>query len=389
MKRKIIVPVAVSVIVCMLIAAISISYRSAYINTKVDDLIDLGIPYQYQYGRVDPEETSLIPWDMKMYDEKLYVSAGDGTLNTGPVELNWYDTNAGEWTFNGYTVLEETIFSFTEMDGVLTIAGSDASADGWEFGNYYQLRNGVWEQYSVLPDARHCFDLCRFGNRIFAATGTTPGLSPLLVSNDNGKTFEHIPLVEKGLAMETSAYTYVRGHLLFEQEDTLYALIRLTKENATDSLIARYEPENDWFTVIGNYNNIFRQVPNVSLRRIHFVESSAIWRGVNYFANGRLVRFENNALEICPVLKDVVIWDLLVYEDCLYLLGSNDAENPKRVEVYKTDNGVDFERVLWFVSDMSAVSFEMDETYFYFGMANPAEPDIEDTGKILAVDYTD
>ncbi len=348
-------------------------------------IVDLGVPYKEQYPAVEAGDQSRVPWDMKLYDGKLYVSAGNYNDNTGPIGLCWYDTANDTWTTNGYPIAEEQIHAFREVDGVLTIPGCDACFDSG-YANYYQLKEGEWEQYAAFPNARHNFDILRFENNIFAAIGADPGFSPLLISKDNGASFEQVPLSMNGSVIETSLYDMVRCYFLFEHKNELYALVVLKIEGeGRTHLIAKYEDEKQGFSVIGDFNSITPTGTALGMKHTFFTEA-VTWKGQAYFTNGKLIRFADEKLELTGRLNKSIVWDLLVYEDCLYLLTSTQKGSTVTTTVYCTDDGTGFESVLSFKSSMAAVSFEMDSDNFYFGMADTLHPESEKTGSVFMVE---
>ncbi len=356
-------------------------------KTDVVRIMDLGIPYSEQYPSVAEGDQSRIPWDMKLFDGKLYVGAGNYNDNTGPIGLRWYDTKSRTWG-GGSFIFEEQIHTFCVLDGILTIPGTDAvSGFDWDYSSYYQLLGEEWEQYRVLPDARHNFDIVRFGDDIFAAIGTEPGLSPLLVSHDDGQSFEHVPLTVNGNTVNTAPYVEVRSYFLFEHQGELYALITLVaQQTGSYRLVAKYDPQAKEFIVGSEFDDITRLGTALGMRHTFFAEA-VTWRDTAYFTNGKLIRFDGEKLISTGALDEHIVWDLLVTGDDLYLLTST-GEDTKTITVYKTENGNDFEGVFSFDSDMYAVSFEMDDRYIYFGMADTLNPHSGDTGRVYMAEYS-
>ena len=54
-------------------------------------------------------EISRNPWDMAVFDGKLYIGAGDYDKNTGPINLNAFDIKKREWFDTGLLQFYELI----------------------------------------------------------------------------------------------------------------------------------------------------------------------------------------------------------------------------------------------------------------------------------------
>lgn len=347
-------------------------------------IIDLGIPYNEQYPTAD-NGNSRVPWDMKLHDSKLYVSAGNYNDNTGPIGLRFYDTQTGEWNV-GEWIMEEQIHAFCEIDGALTIPGTDSCLNAG-YANYYQLKAGTWEQYAALPNAKHCFDMIRFEDAIFAGVGADLGASLIRISEDDGVSFEDVPLSTGGVAVNMALYDMARCYFLFEHENELYALILLKIDGKGKThLIAKYDSEKREFVVFTDFNAITPTGTAIGMTHTFFTEA-VTWKGQAYFTNGNLIRFADNELQPTHYLDHSIVWDLLVYEEKLYVLAGKEGESGVTTTVYCTDNGEKFTPITSFDSSLRAVSFEMDENTLYFGMVDPTGTQMEKTGSVFSVSY--
>ncbi len=371
------------IVVTVLLGALLFGCSGAVVDVT-DSLGDIGIPYAEQYPTPTAGDQSRVPWDIKLHDGKLYVGAGNYNDNTGPIGLCWYDTVNGEWTTGGYYISEEQIHSFCELDGVLTIPGTDGVSSG-NIGNFYQLKRGEWEPHSAIPNARHVFDMYRFDDTLFAAVGADIGFSPVRVSVDEGEIFEQVPIYAEGTVVDTSVYDMVRAYFLFEHDNKLYTLLLLRAEGIEKThWIARYDDAEQAFILVNDFNDITPLSTALGMKHTFFTES-VMWNGQTYFANGKLVRFADDKLELTGGLDNRIVYDLLVYEERLYVLTSSGKGADIRTTVYCTDDGKKFSPILEFTAPLYAVSFEMDDNNFYFGMANVLQPESEDTGSIYTV----
>ncbi len=369
-------------ILSVLVVTLLFGCEKSVVNVT-DTILDIGVPYSQQYPVLPAGDQSRVPWDMKLHDGKLYVSAGNYNDNTGPIGICWYDTKKGEWTTGGYFVSEEQVHSFCEVEGVLTIPGTDAVSGN--IGNYYQLKNGEWEQYAVFPGAKHVFDICRFDEKIFAAVGADAGASPIRVSDDEGETFNELPISANGTILDMSIYDMVRAYFLFEYEDNLYTLLFLEiDEKGKTHVIAHYDNATQTFVVFNDFNDVTPTGTALGMKHTFFTES-VTWNKQTYFTNGKLIQFTGKSLKLIGSLDNSIVYDLLVYEDRLYVLTCKGEGANITTTVYCTTDGEEFSSVLEFNSFMYAVSFEMDDNNFYFGMADMLNPESKETGSIFMV----
>ena len=94
--------------VCALIALILIISLCACGDTYTE----LGIPLSERY----PEGIrARCPWDMTVFDGKLYIGGGDYDANSGPVDIWCYDIDNGTWENSG-TVPDEEINRFAVIN---------------------------------------------------------------------------------------------------------------------------------------------------------------------------------------------------------------------------------------------------------------------------------
>lgn len=77
------------------------------------------------------------PWDIKVFEGKVYVGSGDYGANTGPIVIWAYDIASGKWVSTG-SVRDEAVTSFKVIGGKLTIPGIDPMGT-WSYGNVYQV----------------------------------------------------------------------------------------------------------------------------------------------------------------------------------------------------------------------------------------------------------
>lgn len=188
---------------------------------------DLGIPTADIYNT--KQLISRNPWDMTLYNGKLYVGNGDYDANTGPATVIYYDLEASEWKNEG-KINDEAVQRFVTLNSELIILGIDPK-DSQDFGSYYrQDDSGKWQSVRTVPYGVHMFDLVSFENSLYYAIGTAKyNQSPVQKTLD-GKSFENVPFYDGEKALlsdENSGFSRCYG--LFEVENKLYTFCRWSK----------------------------------------------------------------------------------------------------------------------------------------------------------------
>ncbi len=128
-------------------------------------------------------------------DNRLYIGQGDAVLNTGPTDVVYYDFTQKKF-FSEFTVDEEAIYRYQEIDGRLTIPGVK-SADNNRFGRFYIRTDTGWIKIQTIPNSIHINSLVRFQNRLFAGVDAFSEVGndqrfffgAIYVSSDSGKTW--------------------------------------------------------------------------------------------------------------------------------------------------------------------------------------------------------
>ncbi|MBQ4116012.1 MAG: hypothetical protein IJD37_01410, partial [Clostridia bacterium] len=101
-------------------------------DKRIVDYVELGVPSMQSF---EVDTASRCPWDMIIWDEKVYIGSGDYGSNAGPVDIWCYDIQESTWKNSG-TVPDEEISRFCVVDNALVAPGIDPTED-WSYGNYY------------------------------------------------------------------------------------------------------------------------------------------------------------------------------------------------------------------------------------------------------------
>ncbi len=341
---------------------------------------ELGIPTMEQYSE---DLVSRCPWDMTVWNNKLYVGAGDYGANTGPVDCMTYDLQTATWENSG-TVLEESIARFCVVNNTLMIPGIDSTKDGHLLGEYYSLQEGEWQLNRTLPGGVHCFDLVAFKGQLFAGLGVAQGEYPAAVSSDQGKTFTQVPFYKDGQPIETTKDA-IRVYDLFVLKQTLYA-VYIAENNETGK---SHNFECSFYRYDGNkfvYETAWDPCyETIGATQIPFA-AKEVFRDRLFVATGYWYRSDDRLTSIEQVsFENMITLDLLQQGDCLYALNNTPCKDGTfDISVWRTDSGDSFEQILCFNYKSPALSFALNGETFYIGIGNP-NLQHQSNGTILAV----
>ncbi|MCK4524637.1 hypothetical protein KAU15_06895 [candidate division WOR-3 bacterium] len=143
---------------------------------------------------------------LHIFENKLFIGYGDYGINTGPTDIIYYNFMDCTWN-NAFTIQEEAIEHYVEIDNKLYIPGVDAT-DNWDFGNYYICDGIEWEKKRNIPNGIHVFDIEKYNDRLYCATGnflktdSVNGLAPgAVLSSEHGNKwiYDYISPSDKNL----------------------------------------------------------------------------------------------------------------------------------------------------------------------------------------------
>ena len=340
------------------------------------------------------------PWDMQVYDGKIYISAGDYGANSGPTKIICYDSKTGRFT-NCDDLYSEQILKFYVFDDCLYSVSADPVS--WGCGDFYRkTKNDEYEwfeSYSVLPSMYHCLDMEEFDDKLFfcgqVMNPDEYGMIQYVEKSDMPVEFidttKHAFIYKDGKKI-TEEYIRVAVCELIVFEDNLYAW-----HNSSEIIGEPYE---------GLY------IYNKEESRFDYIEGEktltpVIEKGDNQYDydmiqaqveyDGKLV-FANNGLLFTDDLKNYtecsfgkgyenfVAHDLLVIEEQLYILASKELANGKfETKVFVTEDLEEFSEVLNFKADSYMISFEYIDKTFIFGEGGTLNNTAKSCGKLYTL----
>ena len=328
-------------------------------NNYTNSIEDLGIPLLTKYPSTENSDiTSRRVWDMQLFNNRIYIGSGDYDLNTGPVDVYYYDIETGNFVNEG-TLPDEQINRFVIINDTLMIPGTDPQ-EGWSLGNYYVWEDNAWVKMRNLPGGVHCFDLIEYNGKIFAGLDTESD-STIAMSTDGGETFSYVYMYDESgnlIDVSSSANNSYRVYDLFEFNDSLYAFCnrRLFKYNETENIFERQSGNS---IIYGNMLALY-YVP---------LKTKITFNDKFILVNGTLKYTEDlTTYKIVTFDKTTYVHDVIERNGELYFLCNTPIDGEYITSVYKTSNCEDFELVLYYNYTDYALSFEYNDNCFYFGI---------------------
>ena len=322
------------------------------------------------------------PWDMIVWEDRLYVGSGDYGDNAGPVHMWCYDFAEQSWNADNI-VNDEEISRFRVLGDVLIAPGVDPT-DDWEFGNYYVLNGTVWQTKRNIPGGIHNFDMIAHDGKIFCALGVSAGQSPIACSTDGGETFVAVSMYRDGILLDTVESQLVRVYDFFLLGGELYAMLSQVKSDG-EYVLDLFRYEKDAFVYDNQWKGKLSSIGYTN----HLIGAKAVFGNRQFLTTGYLYATDDmeNLMQI-SFPNGEAVFDLLVYEDALYALCCRVNEDGKCVvSVWKNgdESEPEFVEILSFEYDIPAISFAIYDGDFYFGMGNRSENHVKN-GVILMIE---
>ncbi len=349
---------------------------------------EIGAPLGNAYGGYHGFRSAYNVWDLELYDGRLFIGSGDYSDNTGPCPIYSYNTQADayvseedRWALEGY-VNDECISRFYLIDGKLTACGTDPLGKQWDIGQYYvRAEDGTWQTVQTLPYGIHNFALCEYDGALFASIGMVPGdeTSPVLISRDDGKTFDTVEFYLQGAdrPIDFSVYNSdrdrVRSYDLFVHEGVLYATLAMSTDYLVVDGVRLYRYENGAFHEHTNLS----QTPLfgfTSLPFTHLIGAVQSFGSRVFLTRGRLCETTDFSTFSQIKLEDyAAVWDLYVCGDTLYALATRPSAADgfdTAVFAAKEEAPTSFEQVFSISYAYPCRSLATDGKTFYLGTAS-------------------
>jgi hypothetical protein len=302
-------------------------------------------------------------WDMRIYNDAIYLGCGDLWNNRGPVVVKSFSNMDSEILLEEELIIDEEMLSiFRIYENTLFIPGIDPTQHKEQkvFGNYYFKKSGVWKKQNTIPYATHVYDLALFNNMIFISYSVGSQLTTKK-SLDNGKTWENIvpgsttqpygmaliPLKNQLLFLGYDFYqVYKNGEF---QTFPLKEII-ITSSNRVESFGNGILSSPVALYTLGlNEPNLNEQIP------LFFLED---------FQKGPSPIHEFNK-------KGIYVRDLVIKgKYCYILYVVNNSNNNYKTGIKRSQNLYDWEKITEFKVPALPYSFEILNNEIYIGLGN-------------------
>ncbi len=348
---------------------------------KVPVMTELGAPTANRYS--PSKINSRNPWDMAVFDGKLYVGSGDYGDNTGPCDVWQYDPATQEWTVSG-TVDDEAVANFELIDGRLIITGTDPMA-GWENGSFYALTADGWTIDRTVPFGVHMFDIAQFQGKTFYGIGNADNTQSPVQMTVDGENYTNTPFyIGEESLLNNPDYGYTRCYNLFEGQNELYAFCFFSRTDGKHNY-GFFRFDGDAFRLVSPFSELKLKSlgPN---RQVPF-NKAVTFNGRFYFSTGYLYRTSDfTQAEKVDFPENTYVQDITVQNGRMYILTSKEVEHEAVDEngeplvttsyintVWEYDQVDGLTEIYSFEYGLSAMSLEKDGDIYYIGIGLSSE----------------
>jgi len=359
----------------------NIYYKLSQINPTNDntdeldytkEVKDLGIPLISKYPN---DILSRNVWDMQLYNNRIYIGAGDYDKNTGPVDVYYLDLETEEFVKEG-SVDDEQINRYVVIDNQLIITGTDPR-EGWDYGSYHVWNDNSWTKNKTLLGAIHNFDLVKYHDKLFAGIGNDSDTS-IVMSTDNGETFSYVYMYDdESTKLEVNSTTsgQYRVYDLIVFKDKLYAFCNYK--------LYEYIEEENIFLKRSLYQIYYGSAPG-----LYYVplKTKLVYDDKLILINGSIKYTENlDSFTTVGFNETTYAYDALTIDGELYVLCDTPVDDRHVIKVYKTTDCQKWDLVMYFNYKDFARSFEYANGTFYFGIGTIKSTTIDgaNSGRIL------
>lgn len=341
-------------------------------------ITDLGNPTSAHYVQTTPRT----PWDMVIYQGKLYIGAGDYDANSGNTPVYALDLETTTWEDTG-TILNEAISKFAMVDETLYIPGTDPTTGSWAYGNYYQKTNDGWQIHDNLPGAVHNFDITNYEGSLFFGIGTANAdTSPVRISKDRGETYQNVAFYREGKNQIGGAeYKFFRVYNFFQLKGELYCLFAATKKDDTH--------ETGFYRYTGD---VFQHSEGTGMNRSNLwqvlIGESVTLKDRCYLATGRMYQTTDfHTYEEIVFPKQDYVTDFVTAGDYLYVLTTKKIQEEIYVNTlwrFVPETGAKVRLAAFRTEGGFGLSLEKDGASFFVGIGHGS-----DAGRILKIQPKD
>ncbi len=299
-------------------------------------------------------------WDLKVYDDKLYIAASTNPFAEAGGEIISFDYAADTFQLE-YNVMDKGLIQFRVLNDKLYVPGT-ASLENNEWGNFYVYDGNDWIQKSTIPDSKHVYDLIVYQGALYVSTSTNSDLgAKIYKSTDEGETWTENYSIQGSGTDQRSFYMmgiyqdklYVQGdnvgpegNALYQFDGNIWSLIPFT--SMVSSIGSLEQNNNNFYYLNGPYLNIYDNVE---------------WQSINLPFSGWVDDPQNIAKRIQKSLG--------FYKNEIYSGGEGG-------QLYSSENGT-----IWNpISLLGSAQEEIESIEVYHGRLYVGVNDTTSTGKV-------
>lgn len=360
-------------------------------------LEDLGINDKSTYlVDTDPRVISRNPYDMQVFEGKVYVSNGNYQDNTGPVKIYSYQNDSTEAT-RSYVISTEQVDELYVYDGCLFALETDPQT--WGASQVCFLKPGE-EKWTVINQALneciHCFDMVEFEGSLFFC-GSSIGYPGGIESSKSSVYRLDKDITEAGREDFTEVFSVNRSgdvitygstsgvpryYELFVLRGELYAVYyssyssKARKGKLNFSGIYKYDRKSGQFVYdkTADAEPIFDEFRKVRQDKTSISHDFALG-GYYYFLfdneDGTLLRtkdLKSYEKVTVPGHENAAFRDVIFIKNKPYILASEKTDDGYINYVFQSGDFNNFSLHYTFKTPLFARSFEYLDGSFYFGL---------------------
>ena len=336
-------------------------------------LTELGCPSKESYS--EKQLNSRIPWDLCVFDGKLFIGCGDYDKNTGPSDIWQYDLTTQEWSSSG-KVDDEAVVNFEIIDSRLVTTGTDPKAT-WENGSFYTYTPDGWQTDRSVPFGIHMFDIAEFHGKTFYAIGNQSNAqSPVQMTLD-GVNYTNVPFYIDDIALLNNPdYGFSRCYNLFESDNVLFAFCWLSDNQNQPKTMGIFKFDGDAFRFVSRLTDL--NVQSIGSNRQLPLNKVITYNNKFYFSTGYLYLTDSfETLTKINIPDGAYVEDMTVNGDNLYILTSteNDGEFLNSIWQYNETDGL--KEMYSFPCKQSAISLEKYNDIYFVGIGKMTDSTTE------------
>ena len=314
-------------------------------------------------------------WDMQVFNNKLYIGTGDYSANSGETSIWAYDFSTEKW-IEEWVAPTNAIARFKQFGNSLVALGTDPLGD-WELGEYYSLTNGEWQQFRVIPNGIHNFDMAIFDGKIFAGLGVEKTNTPIVVSTD-GQNFNGVTLTKNGQALDF-AQEEPRVYDFIEFGGSLYAVAVIGENSSVE--VYKYNGISFDFFADWTSQLTFAQLGE------NLLNGKVVFNDSIYFTSGVLYKTTDlTTLSTESEISGGAVSDILVVNNKLVVLRVQKNTSGGYVNTLWISDGDTFTELHTFEFSVPAICMEYYGGTFFLGMGDKLNANAFN-GSIVKVAY--